>query len=144
MSMNNHAPHEKMSRERAKGTLLKRVFFLTNRELQISGKFPPSNLHGETANLQLSCIFAFSLFQICMADCERTRSQTRAQTGTDIGDHVEEPTEAFAPDLGNPTPNSDEAVESNSHETGAAGGEGSGAPKRLNFKFVEDRTVLLV
>ena len=79
-----------------------------------------------------------------MADCERTRSQTRAQTGTDIGDHVEEPTEAFVPDLGNPTPNSDFWVESNSHEIGAAGGEGSGAPKRLNFKFVEDRTVLLL
>jgi hypothetical protein len=30
MSMNNHASHEKMSRERAKGTLLKKSWYRTN------------------------------------------------------------------------------------------------------------------
>ena len=46
-----------------------------------------------------------------MADCERTRAQTRAKMGTNVGDDVEEPAEAFDPDLGIPTLNSEEGVE---------------------------------
>jgi len=85
--------------------------------------------------------------QIGMADCERTRAQTRAKMGTNVGDDVEEPAEAFDPDLGIPTLNSEEGVEPgvkpNLHETGDDGGESSGKPRRLNFKNLEDRAILL-
>ena len=60
------------------------------RELQISGKFPPSNLHGETANLHGSCIFAFSLFQIGMEDCGcNSRRQVATLLIMNLGYHQE-------------------------------------------------------
>ena len=71
------------------------------------------------------------------------RAQTRAQTATNDGGDVEEPTEALDPDLVIPTLNSEEGVEPNLHETGEDGGESSGKPRRLNFKNPEDRAVLL-
>ena len=82
-----------------------------------------------------------------MADCERTRAQTRAQTGTNVVHDVEEPAEALDHDFGIPTLNSEEGVEPgvepNLHETGEDGGESGGKPRRLNFKNTEDRAMLL-
>lgn len=82
-----------------------------------------------------------------MGDRERTRAQTRARTVINDGDNVEEPAEALASDLVDPTlpfeEGGEETVEPNPHETDASGGESIGMPKRLCFTRIEDRVVLL-